>query len=87
MIQVLFFARLRDQLGTNQMHINLDEINGGKSTTVADLIAYLCQRNSHWQSFLMEQKLFSAVNQTVVPATTALTDNDEVAFFPPVTGG
>ncbi|MCF9378680.1 MoaD/ThiS family protein, partial [Klebsiella pneumoniae] len=40
-----------------------------------------------WDMALEPGKLLAAVNQSIVPFDTELQDGDEVAFFPPVTGG
>ena len=40
-----------------------------------------------WQDVLNRPNMIRAVNQEVVSADVALKDGDEVAFFPPVTGG
>lgn len=55
--------------------------------TVEALRQALCQRGNKWPLALDPEKLLMAVNQTLVTADHPLTDGDEVAFFPPVTGG
>ena len=83
-IKVLFFAALREQVGVASEEI---ELPGGKST-VAALRSHLARRGGAWESALSERKLLRfAVNQDMVPPGTALKAGDEVAFFPPVTGG
>jgi molybdopterin synthase sulfur carrier subunit len=55
---------------------------------VAALIdALVVQHGGRWQSLFNETRVLTAVNQVVVPITAAIKDGDEVAFFPPVTGG
>ena len=82
MIKVLFFAKLRDQLGISELQLewknNLD---------VASLLNNLQQRGGCWSSALADNKLMVAVNQTITTSNSSLQDGDEVAFFPPVTGG
>ncbi|BFM06435.1 MoaD/ThiS family protein [Halioxenophilus aromaticivorans] len=95
MITVLFFASLRDQLGSDKQLINIESLaqfiaSNGTPTEAFNsdqLIAFLCQNNPNWQSVFSEQKLFIAVNQEIVQAPCPIADGDEVAFFPPVTGG
>jgi len=83
-VKVLFFAGLREQLGTPGEEIELPR----DVTTVAGLRSYLAQRGASWKGALSEGKLIRmAVNQDMVQQTAALKAGDEVAFFPPVTGG
>lgn len=44
-------------------------------------------QSDRWALALEDGKLLAAVNQTLVSFDHSLTDGDEVAFFPPVTGG
>ena len=83
-VKDLFFAGLREQLGTASEEIELPAGVG----TVAAMRSHLLQRGDAWKSALGEAKLVrTAVNQDMVPATTRIQAGDEVAFFPPVTGG
>ncbi len=83
-VKVLFFASLREQLGTSGEEIELP----GGVTTVAGLRSHLSQRNNSWKGVLAEGKLIrAAVNQDMVQPTAPIKAGDEVAFFPPVTGG
>jgi len=75
-IKVLFFASLRDALGRTG-----DEIDAGNITTVDDVWSAVAQEKP------MPVNVLIAVNHEYVKAGTKVTDNDEVAFFPPVTGG
>jgi molybdopterin synthase sulfur carrier subunit len=55
---------------------------------VAALRSHLSQRNNSWKGVLAEGKLIrAAVNQDMVQPTAPIKAGDEVAFFPPVTGG
>ncbi|MFT4521076.1 MAG: molybdopterin synthase sulfur carrier subunit, partial [Halioglobus sp.] len=40
-----------------------------------------------WRAVLQQNNLIRAINQSVAHANCTLSDGDEVAFFPPVTGG
>jgi molybdopterin synthase sulfur carrier subunit len=83
-VKVLFFAGLREQLGTSGEDIDLPSA----VTTVAGLRTHLVARGGTWQSALAEGKLLRvAVNQDMVKPAAAIRAGDEVAFFPPVTGG
>ncbi|HXF66470.1 MAG TPA: molybdopterin converting factor subunit 1 [Burkholderiales bacterium] len=84
MITVLYFARLREALGTGSERIALPE-------TVRDvegLRALLVARGGAWEQELAPHRpVRAAVNQTMAHGDTRIGDGDEVAFFPPVTGG
>ncbi|MBD1226177.1 MULTISPECIES: molybdopterin synthase sulfur carrier subunit [Xenorhabdus] len=81
MIKVLFFAQVRELLGTDSLELSNDYL------TVAHLRHALTEKGERWALALEEGKVLSAVNQSFVHAEHALKDGDEVAFFPPVTGG
>lgn len=82
MIEVQLFARYREALGLDQEQIAWQpELSSLRA--VRDL---LLQRGGGWQ-VLAEPQLMCARNQTMCSLDEALTDGDEVAFFPPVTGG
>lgn len=84
MITLLYFARLREALGTGREQIALP----AGVATLGDLRVYLAQRGGAWAIEMAEgRNLRAAVNQDVAAAAVPLKDGDEVAFFPPVTGG
>ncbi len=83
-VTVLYFARLREVLGRASETVNL--LAGPQ--TVAALRAQLRCRGGAWEAELAADKpVRAAVNQDMAQADTVLADGDEVAFFPPVTGG
>ncbi|HEY5716513.1 MAG TPA: molybdopterin converting factor subunit 1 [Psychromonas sp.] len=82
MIKVLFFAKLRDQLGISEL-----QLDSKNNPDVASLLNNLQQRGGGWAGALADNKLMVAVNQTISTGNPSLQDGDEVAFFPPVTGG
>ncbi len=83
MVTVLFFAGLREAVGTGIEELALP----AGVDTVAGLRDHLIARGEQWQALATAKNLRAAVNQDMVPLTTAIKDGDEVAFFPPVTGG
>ena len=84
MIRILYFAGLREQLGKDAEEIELPPGVG----TLADLRAHLVGRGGVWQSALAEGRLVRmAVNQDMAPGAAMIKAGDEIAFFPPVTGG
>jgi sulfur-carrier protein len=84
MLKVLFFARVRDQLGCAALELPWPECG----LDLDGLQEQLCvERGEHWRAVLAQDNMVRAVNQTVVNGNRALRDGDEIAFFPPVTGG
>ena len=82
MIKVLYFAGLREQLGTASEDLD------ASPATVAGLRSMLMARGGAWQSALAQGKaLRVAVNQEIAQPSTPVKSGDEIAFFPPVTGG
>lgn len=81
MLKVLFFAQLRDVLDLNELNVKQN------CADVRQLRMYLQQKDEIWQEYLATGKALVAVNQTLVSDEHPLKDGDEVAFFPPVTGG
>jgi molybdopterin synthase sulfur carrier subunit len=83
-VKILFFAALREQLGTAGEEIELP----ADITSVAGLRAHLRARGGAFEKAFAEKALVRmALNQDMVPATARIKAGDEVAFFPPVTGG
>jgi len=87
MITLLFFARLRDQLGVEKLTFNLTDVSTEATVTTSDLLQHLINNNPAWQPYLLENPVFIAVNQNIIQSPVELHSHDEVAFFPPVTGG
>lgn len=83
MIQVLFFARFREELGIASEQIELEGVS-----SIGDLLDHLRGRGDAWgRLFAEDQRVMMAVNQELADRETPLKAGDEVAFFPPVTGG
>jgi sulfur-carrier protein len=82
MIKVLFFAQLRDQLGISELSLNSDD-----NPNVQVLLNNLKDKNENWDRVLSKATLMVAINQTMSNKTATIVSGDEVAFFPPVTGG
>lgn len=81
MITVLFFAQVKELVGQSQIDVE------ARVNTAEELRQQLALRGDKWQLALESGKLLVAVNQTICPLDTEIKDGDEVAFFPPVTGG
>lgn len=82
MIRVLFLAQLREQLGVAELQIPADGVD-----SVIALKHYLVINHPQWEQFLSNSKLLVAVNHEYAKTDTAIKPGDEIAFFPPVTGG
>ena len=83
-LNVLYFARLRESLGTAQENIALPD----GAASVAKLLDHLRERGGDWLTVLAPTQAYRvAVNQELAELTALLHDGDEIALFPPVTGG
>lgn len=82
-LSVLYLARLREAFGCRQETVELAP--GG---TVSDLIAALRGRGGVWAAELAAGRAVRiAVNHEMSPLTATIREGDEIALFPPVTGG
>jgi len=82
MVNVLYFASFREMLG------KADEQIKAEHATVGALIENLSERGDNWKQALLDNKnLQIAVNHDVAQRDTVIKAGDEIAFFPPVTGG
>ena len=83
-MKLLYFAWLRQKIGVETEQVALpDDV-----TDVAGLIVLLKGRGDNYAEALKNDKVIKvAVNQAYARPGTALKDSDEVALFPPVTGG
>ena len=83
-VKVLYFAGLREQLGATAEEIELP----ASVSTVGALRSHLAGRGGAWQGALAPKKnVRAAVNQDMVQPAARIKAGDEIAFFPPVTGG
>jgi molybdopterin synthase sulfur carrier subunit len=83
-VTVLYFARLREALGRHTEQIALP----ADVRDLEGLRALLVARGGAWEQELAPGKpVRAAVNQAMAVGDVAIADGDEVAFFPPVTGG
>lgn len=80
MIRVLFFAKLKEQLGTSEVELAM------KSGSLSDVKNLLIDSNPSWSEYFTDN-LLCAINQGMAKMESSVSSGDEVAFFPPVTGG
>lgn len=83
MLTILYFARLRETLGVEREQVALP----AGVHDVGELTAWLHQRGAEWHAIDLTGATRCAVNQQIATAHTSIVDGDEVAYFPPVTGG
>lgn len=82
-MKILYFAGLRERLGVGCEEL---ELPAGVSD-VAGLLVFLSARGGQWAALATVRNLRYAVNQEMARPDSPLAAGDEVAFFPPVTGG
>ena len=82
-VKVKFFSLIREAVETEELTLDFAE----EISTVAGLKSLLGERGEAWVKALAHPNLIQAVNQRVVFQEEAINDGDEVAFFPPMTGG
>jgi len=81
-MKVLFFASLKEQLDCGEL--DLDSSGLG---TIRDVLNHLLSQGEPWSSALASANLLVALNQEIAHLDDTVSPNDELAFFPPVTGG
>ncbi|KGQ42674.1 molybdopterin synthase sulfur carrier subunit [Gallibacterium anatis] len=81
MIKVVFFAQTRELIGESAIEVE------AKYADAEALRQSLSEKGERWALALNSGRILVAVNQSIVPLSTPLQAGDEVAFFPPVTGG
>lgn len=79
-VRILLFARLRDLLGTDSVELDSSDIE-----SVGDAYRILRARHPELEAF--SRSLLVAVNQEFADWDTPVREGDELALFPPVSGG
>lgn len=86
MLKILFFGQLKEVIQTDVLDIEF--IHCGETiNSVAKLRSILQTKGDVWNEYLAYGKALVAVNQEMTSDDTDISDADEIAFFPPVTGG
>jgi molybdopterin synthase sulfur carrier subunit len=83
MILISYFARYREQLnlGGEKLALTVD------LKSIDDVRQQLMARGGIWENVFSEINLMCALNQELCHLDQTIEDFDEIAFFPPVTGG
>ena len=82
-ITIKLFATLRESLGEAEFLLELTE----EDNNVASVKKVLSSRGYEWKDALNQPNLVHALNHKVVFTDAVVADGDELAFFPPMTGG
>jgi len=82
MINVVFFAALRETLNCNEMQLDVSE-----PLSVQQAKNLIITLHPNWENSFKNDALLTAINHELVDDSAIVKPNDELAFFPPVTGG
>ena len=83
-MKILYFAKIKEVIGKSE-----DSITVNEQTTVKDIVEKLKIKNESYKLAFQDLKnIKCSVNCNYIDSfQTKVTNNDEIAFFPPVTGG
>ena len=84
-VNILFFAGIREMFGVHEKYIETEE----SKSSPEKLLKFLIEKEQGaWVELLnSKDSIRVAINQEVSDWDAVLTDGDELAFFPPITGG
>lgn len=81
-ISILYFASVKERMGISGESVAIE-----KGISGVDLINLLIEKGEPWHTVFSDDKLLFAINQEIANLDDEISEGDEVAFFPPVTGG
>ncbi len=83
-VTILYFAWLRERIGTAEETLILP----AETSNLSDLVGLLRARGETYAAALADtSRVRAAINQVFAQPNAAIAPGDEIAFFPPVTGG
>ncbi len=83
-IKVLFFASFKERLNCDKLQLSVED-----SSNLTSICSLLASKGDEWQTIFVEanKSVKIACNQQMIDFSYQLKEGDEIAFFPPVTGG
>ena len=81
MNKIIFFAQIRELVEIDSIILDANQVS------ILELLEQLSKRGDRWALAFKERVILCAVNQVLVDYDYIIQVGDEIAFFPPVTGG
>lgn len=81
MNKIIFFAQIRELVEIDSIILDANQVS------IFELLEQLSKRGDRWALAFKERVILCAVNQVLVDSDYIIQAGDEIAFFPPVTGG
>ncbi|MGC6343064.1 molybdopterin synthase sulfur carrier subunit [Bisgaard Taxon 45] len=81
MLNILFFAQTRELIEVDSLELP------ARFRTAEHVRQHLAEKGERWALALEKGKILVAINQSLMPLDSEVKSGDEIAFFPPVTGG
>ena len=83
-MKILYFSWVREKIGIEEQNIKLKK----NIHNVSDLISFLKNSSeNHYKAFSDLDSINVAINKNHSSLESKIQDDDEIAFFPPITGG
>ena len=83
-MKILYFSWVREKIGIEEQNIKLKK----NIHNVSDLISFLKNSSeNHCKAFSDLNSINVAINKNHSSLESKIQDDDEIAFFPPITGG
>ena len=87
-ITIKLFSALREALGESEFELEFADVSETSAQVdVAAVKSHLSQRGAEWKEALNQPNLVHALNHKVVFTDALVSEGDELALFPPMTGG